>query len=298
MNTRQKWLIPFCLVALYFIWGSTFLGMKLAIESYPPFMMASLRFLLAGGLLYVVLRVRGEPHPTLAQWGGAAIVGTLLLSVGNAGVAYAEQWVDSGAAAMVIATVPIWVVLFSGFLGEWPHKWEWLGIALGLLGVVILNLDGNMRANPMGAVILVIAAVSWALGSVWGKRLPLPGGTMSSAAQMLAGGAVLAVMSAAQGERLTAMPTLHATLALAYLIVFGSFVAYSAYLYLLHTVRPALATSYAFVNPLVALALGAWLAGERIGLYEIIAMAVILLGVLLVLLPAMIKSSISDSARR
>ena len=169
---------------------------------------------------------------------------------------------------------------------------------LGLLGVVILNLDGNMRANPLGAVILFIAAISWALGSVWGKRLPLPEGAMSSAAQMLAGGAVLAVVSAAQGERLTALPTLHATLALAYLVVFGSFVAYSAYLYLLHTVRPALATSYAFVNPLVALALGAWLADERIGLYEIIAMAIILLGVMLVLLPGMVKSSTSGSARR
>ena len=298
MNTQQKWLVPVCLVALDFLWGSTVLGMKFAIASYPPFMMASLRFLLAGGLLYVVLWIRGEPHPTLAQWGGAAIVGTLLLSVGNAGVAYAEQWVDSGAAAMVIATVPIWVVLFSGFLGEWPHKWEWLGIVLGLLGVVILNLDGNMRANPLGAVILFIAAISWALGSVWGKRLPLPEGAMSSAAQMLAGGAVLAVVSAAQGERLTALPTLHATLALAYLVVFGSFVAYSAYLYLLHTVRPALATSYAFVNPLVALALGAWLADERIGLYEILAMAIILLGVMLVLLPGMVKSSTSGSARR
>jgi drug/metabolite transporter (DMT)-like permease len=297
MNTPQKWLIPFCLVALYFIWGSTFLAMKFAIASYPPFMMASLRFLLAGGLLYTVLRLRGEPSPTLAEWGGAAIVGTMLLSVGNAGVAYAQQWVDSGAAAMVIATVPIWMVLFSGFLGEWPHKWDWLGIVLGLLGVVILNLDGNMQSNPLGAGILLIAAISWALGSVWGKRLPLPSGGMSSAAQMLAGGAVLAVVSTIQGERITTVPTVQATLALAYLVVFGSFVAYSAYLYLLHTVRPALATSYAFVNPLVALALGAWLADERIGMYEIIAMAVILLGVMLVLLPGMVRSSFSNSAR-
>lgn len=297
MNTPQKWLIPFCLVALYFIWGSTFLAMKFAIASYPPFMMASLRFLLAGGLLYTVLRLRGEPSPTLAEWGGAAIVGTMLLSVGNAGVAYAQQWVDSGAAAMVIATVPIWMVLFSGFLGEWPHKWDWLGIVLGLLGVVILNLDGNMQSNPLGAGILLIAAISWALGSVWGKRLPLPSGGMSSAAQMLAGGAVLAVVSTIQGERITTVPTVQATLALAYLVVFGSFVAYSAYLYLLHTVRPAIATSYAFVNPLVALALGAWLADERIGMYEIIAMAVILLGVMLVLLPGMVRSSFSNSAR-
>jgi len=298
MDRRQKLLVPLCLIALYFVWGSTFIGMKLAIESFPPFMMASIRFLFAGGLLYIVLRWRGEAHPSPAQWCGSAIVGTMLLTVGNAGVAYAQQWVDTGAAAMVIATVPIWVVLFSIFWGEWPHKWEWLGVGLGLLGVAVLNLDGNMRASPLGAAILLIAAVSWALGSVWGKRLPLPSGGMSSAAQMLAGGAVLALVSAAQGERMTGMPTLDALLALGYLIVFGSFVAYSAYLFLLKTVRPALATSYAFVNPLVALALGAWLADEHIGVYEVIAMAVILTGVMLVLLPGFLKSATSGSARR
>jgi len=299
MDTRQKWLVPLCLLALYFIWGSTFLGMKLAIESFPPFMMASLRFLLAGGLLYAVLRLMGTAGPSLAQWGGAAVVGTLLLSVGNAGVAYAQQWVDTGAAAMVIATVPIWVAMFSGFWGEWPHRREWLGIGLGLLGVAILNLDGNMRASPLGAMVLLVAAASWAFGSVLGKRLPLPTGAMSSAAQMLAGGAVLAIVSWQQGESMTAAPTANALLALAYLVVFGSFIAYSAYLYLLKTVRPALATSYAFVNPLVAIALGVWLANERIGMYEVIAMAVILAGVLLVLWPGLrVRASSSDSARR
>jgi drug/metabolite transporter (DMT)-like permease len=299
MDTRQKWLVPLCLLALYFIWGSTFLGMKLAIESFPPFMMASLRFLLAGGLLYAVLRLMGTAGPSLAQWGGAAVVGTLLLSVGNAGVAYAQQWVDTGAAAMVIATVPIWVAMFSGFWGEWPHRREWLGIALGLLGVAILNLDGNMRASSLGAMVLLVAAASWAFGSVLGKRLPLPAGAMSSAAQMLAGGAVLAIVSWQQGESMTAAPTANALLALAYLVVFGSFIAYSAYLYLLKTVRPALATSYAFVNPLVAIALGVWLANERIGMYEVIAMAVILAGVLLVLWPGFrVRTSFSDNARR
>ena len=299
MDTRQKWLVPLCLLALYFIWGSTFLGMKLAIESFPPFMMASLRFLLAGGLLYALLRLMGTAGPSLAQWGGAAVVGTLLLSVGNAGVAYAQQWVDTGAAAMVIATVPIWVAMFSGFWGEWPHRREWLGIGLGLLGVAILNLDGNMRASPLGAMVLLVAAASWAFGSVLGKRLPLPTGAMSSAAQMLAGGAVLAIVSWQQGESMTAAPTANALLALAYLVVFGSFIAYSAYLYLLKTVRPALATSYAFVNPLVAIALGVWLANERIGMYEVIAMAVILAGVLLVLWPGFrVRASSSGSARR
>lgn len=299
METRQKWLVPLCLLALYFIWGSTFLGMKFAIESFPPFMMASLRFLFAGGLLYGVLRLTGASGPSLTEWGGAAVVGTLLLSVGNAGVAYAQQWVDTGAAAMVIATVPIWVTMFSGLGGEWPHRREWLGIALGLLGVVILNLDGNMRASPLGATILLVAAASWGFGSVLGKRLPLPAGAMSSAAQMLAGGAVLAIVSWLHGERMTAAPTTDAMLALAYLVLFGSFVAYSAYLYLLKTVRPALATSYAFVNPLVALGLGASWTNERIGMFEVVAMGIILIGVLLVLLPGLLgRATGADNARR
>jgi drug/metabolite transporter (DMT)-like permease len=294
MQNKQKWLVPLCLAALYFIWGSTFIGMKFAIESFPPFMMAAIRFLLAGGLLYALLRVRGEPHPSRHQWLGATIVGALLLAGGNAGVAYAQQWVDSGASAMVIATVPIWVSLFSGIWGEWPHRREWLGIALGLLGVGILNLDGNLRASPFGGIVLLCAAASWAFGSVLGKRLHLPIGPMSSAAQMLAGGAVLVGVSAVQGERMTGLPSQQALWALVYLIVFGSFIAYSAYLYLLKTVRPALATSYAFVNPLVALVLGTTLAGEHIGRYEMVAMAVILTGVLLVLL----ATSTSGSARR
>lgn len=299
METRRKWLVPLALLALYFIWGSTFLGMKLAIESFPPFMMASLRFIFAGALLYAVLRLTGTPAPTRAEWGGAAMVGVLLLSVGNAGVAYAQQWVDTGAAAMVIATVPIWVTLFSALWGEWPHRRECLGIALGLIGVAILNLDGNMRASPLGATVLLVAAASWGFGSVLGKRLPQPAGAMSSAAQMLVAGVVLALISASQGERIVSAPSAQAWWALAYLVLFGSFVAYSAYLYLLKTVRPALATSYAFVNPLVAMVLGTSIVHEQIGVYEMIAMAIILLGVSLVLLPGLLARAYpSDSARR
>lgn len=299
METRRKWLVPLALLALYFIWGSTFLGMKLAIESFPPFMMASLRFMFAGALLYAVLRLTGTPAPTRAEWGGAAMVGVLLLSVGNAGVAYAQQWVDTGAAAMVIATVPIWVTLFSALWGEWPHRRECLGIALGLIGVAILNLDGNMRASPLGATVLLVAAASWGFGSVLGKRLPQPAGAMSSAAQMLVAGVVLALISASQGERIVSAPSAQAWWALAYLVLFGSFVAYSAYLYLLKTVRPALATSYAFVNPLVAMVLGTSIVHEQIGVYEMIAMAIILLGVSLVLLPGLLARAYpSDSARR
>lgn len=280
---KQRWLISVSLLALYLIWGATFLAMKIAIDSLPPFLMAALRFLGAGGLLYVLLRLRGVAAPTRPQWLGAAVVGTLLLACGNGGVAFAQQWVATGAAALMIATVPLWTVLFAGLWGMPPHRREWVGIGLGMLGVLILNLGNNLQASPLGAGILLLAAVCWALGSIWGKRLPMPPGLMAPAAQMLAGGAVLVLASMASGERIVAPPTWKTLVALLYLIAFGSLIAYSAYLYLLKTVRPALATSYAFVNPLIAMMLGTWLLNEHFGAHELGAMVLILLGVLLVL---------------
>jgi len=282
-QTGQRLLILLALVALYFFWGATYIAMRIAIDSFPPFMMAALRFLVAGGLLYGWLRLRGSPAPSRAEWLGAVAVGTLLLVFGNAAVAYAEQTVASGVAALGIATVPLWMALFSGLWGQWPNRREWLGIIVGMTGVVVLNLSANMQASPLGAGLILLAAASWAFGSAWGKRLPMPAGAMGSAAQMLAGGAVLVVVSLINGEQWTTVPSLKSVAAIAYLVVFGSLVAYSAYLYLLKTVRPALATSYAFVNPLVAIFLGVWLAGEHISGYEYAALAIIVTGVLLVL---------------
>lgn len=280
---KQRWLVFFSLIALYFIWGGTFLGMRFALESFPPFMMAGLRFLIAGAMLYIVLWLRGASHPSLKQWGASAIVGTLLLAVGNAGVAFAEQWVATGAAALAIATVPLWALVFSALWGDGPHRREWVGIGLGIAGVIVLSLGSSMQASALGAIVLLIAASGWAFGSVWSKRLPMPEGAMSSAAQMLAAGIVLMLISAGFGERMTATITAKALWAMAYLVIFGSLIAYSAYLYLLKTVRPALATSYAFVNPLVAMALGAGLAEEHVGGYELVALVAILSGVIVVL---------------
>ena len=283
MNKRQKILIPLALLTLYLIWGSTFLGMKFATESFPPFMMAALRFLLAGILLYVALRWRGAPNPNLSQWGGAAAVGTLLLTLGNGGVAYAQQSVATGTAAMVIGTVPLWTVLFAGLWGQKPRRNEILGIALGVLGVLILNITGSLQASPFGAAVLLTAATAWAFGSMWGRRLPMPQGAMASATQMICAGAVLVMISTVSGEHMAGPPTAKAMLSMAYLVVFGSLIAYSAYLYLLKTVRPALATSYAFVNPVVAMLLGSWLAGEQVGVHDLLALGIILASVLLVL---------------
>ena len=279
----QRGLIALALGALYFIWGSTFLGMRFAIDSFPPFMMAALRFVIAGALLYGWLRWRGVAAPSAKEWLGATVVGTLLLAMGNAGVAYAEQSVSSGVAALMIATVPLWMAVFGCFWQQRPSGREWLGILIGTIGVVVLNLGGTLQASAFGAGILLLAAASWALGSLWGKRLAMPKGAMASAAQMLTGGAVLVVISLLAQEPWPAHVSTKSLYAIVYLIVFGSLIAYSAYLFLLQHVRPALATSYAFVNPLVAMLLGAALAGEHIDRAEYIALAIIIVGVLLVL---------------
>lgn len=281
--SRQQITIALALLTLYFVWGSTFLGMRIAIDSFPPFMMAGLRFSFAGAALYAVLRLRGSAAPSWIQWRNAAMIGTLLVVCGNAGVAFAEQWVATSVAALVIATVPLWASVFSALWGEPPHQREWMGIILGMVGVGMLNLGGSLQGSPVGAAVLLMAAMGWAFGSVWSKRLSLPEGLMSSAAQMLTAGLVLLGISVVSGEHLAAPPSAKSLWAMAYLVVFGSFIAFSAYLYLLKTVRPMVATSYAFVNPLVAMLLGNWLVGEVIGWQELAAMVAILIGVILVL---------------
>lgn len=267
------------LFSLYIIWGSTYFGMRIALHDFPPFIMAGLRFVIAGVLLYSFLRLRGVPHPTRTQWAGAAIVGLLLLGGGNGGVAFAEQWVASGLAAVAIAAVPLWTALLFGLMGRWPTRLEWLGLALGFVGVLLLNLENNVWANPLGAIVLLLAPMCWALGTALSSRVSLPGGLMSSAAQMLIGGGVLLVAALLMGERMHGMPSLSSVEAMLFLIFFGSLVAFCSYGYLLSRVRPALATSYAYVNPMVAVALGVGFAGEHITLIGIVAMLVILSGV-------------------
>lgn len=283
-QAKRRGLVFAALLALYFIWGSTYLAIRYAIEGFPPLMMAGVRFLIAGGLFFIFLRLRGAPSPSWVQWRSAAISGGLLLLCGNGAVAVAEQWISSGVAALAIATVPLWTVLFARGWGQRSSYRDWMGIALGFSGVFLLALGGNMQASPLGAALLLFAAASWSFGSVWSKHLPMPAGLMSSAAQMLAGGALLIAASALFGENLATTPSPKAIGALLYLIVFGSIVAFTSYQFLLHQVRPALATSYAYVNPVVALLLGWQLAGEHVGRMEWLAMAVITAGVFIVML--------------
>ncbi|HLQ31031.1 MAG TPA: drug/metabolite exporter YedA [Ktedonobacteraceae bacterium] len=278
----NRFLILLSLLALYFIWGATYLGMRIALLGFPPFLMAGVRFLIAGCILYPILRLRGTPAPSRAQWIGAAIIGTLLLAGGNAGVAFAEQWVATGLAAVGLAAIPLWTALFVGLWGRWPSRIEWSGLVLGFAGVMLLNLGNGVWANPLGAIALLLAPICWALGSAWSQHISLPPGLMSSAAQMLVGGVALVLMSLLLRERTPNLAIGQSLWAIGFLIVFGSLIAFSAYGYLLRHVRPALATSYAYVNPMVAVGLGVLLAGERLTPIEIVAILVILSGVVLV----------------
>ena len=281
-SMRKRLLIILSLLSLYFLWGGTYLAMRIALHGFPPFILAGVRQLTAGIILFLFLRLRKHESPTRKQWVTAIIVGGLLLVVGNGGVVFAEQWVSSGLAALALGAIPLWAALFSGFFGRWPTRIEWFGLGLGFSGLVLLNLENGLHANPIGAIVLLIAPMSWALGSILSQHLPSPKGLMASASQMLAGGVMLFIVGFSTGEHMTSMPDPQALAAMAYLIIGGSLVAFSAYGYLLRHVRPALATSYAYVNPLVAVGLGVALAGEQISMIGIVAMLTILSGVGLV----------------
>src|SRR5947209_3897947 len=177
------------IISLYILWGATYLGMRIALQSFPPFLLAGIRFLIAGILMFVFLRARGASMPTRKEWLGAAVVGALLLIGGNAGVTFAEQWVPSGLAAVAIGAVPLWAAPFAGFFGRWPSRFEWCGLVLGFAGLILLNLGHGLSAtNPLGVIVLLISPICWALGSILSQRVALPKGFMATAAQLLCGG--------------------------------------------------------------------------------------------------------------
>lgn len=274
--------VALALASVYLVWGSTYLAIRVGLEGYPPFLMGSLRFLAASAVFYGFLRWRGHAAPTRAQWKNAAVMGLFMLVMGNGLVNFAEQTVSSGLAAIAVASMPLWAALFGVMKRQHPSRGEWLGLAIGFIGVLWLNVGSEMRASPGGMLALLAAPIAWAWGSVWSRDRDLPAPFMSTAAQMLCGGVAMGVLGLALGERITRVPPLEATLAVGYLAAFGSIVAFSAYVWLLQNVRPALATSYAYVNPPIAVLLGALLLGERFGITAIGAMAVILAGVLII----------------
>ncbi|XYH94262.1 drug/metabolite exporter YedA [Sorangium sp. So ce1128] len=292
-RARGSWLVLLSLAALYVVWGSTYLAVSVALETLPPFLLAGVRFVTAGALLYGALRLRGVPRPTLRQWGAAAKVGVLLLVGGNGLVVVSQQWVSSGVAAVVVSTMPLWLALFTtvrAARGGAPgprgapevSRGEWVGLLVGFAGAALLHLGGDLHAEHAGALLIVLAPVAWALGSLYSRTTPLPEGPMAVAAEMLSGGAVMLGISALSGEQLAAAPSSRSLLALAYLVVFGSIVGLSAYTFLLRNTRPAIATSYAYVNPIVAIALGIALGDERASAATWAAAAIIGAGVVIV----------------
>lgn len=275
-------LVALALLLVYVVWGSTYLGIAKALHggALPLTMVSGSRFIIAGGLMFLALRLFWKlPTPTLRQWRNLVVMGLTMLVLGNGMVVLAEREVSSGLAATAVASVPLWMALFSALRGQHASRGEWLGIAIGFLGVVWLNAGSSLAASPTGLVLLLIAPVGWAFGSVWARGLDLPGPFMTAAGQMICGGVLLVLIGLAVGERPTTLPDTGGLLAMAYLCVFGSIVAFTAYVWLLQNVRPALAGSYAYVNPVIAVLLGALLNGERFGWRDLLAMAVILLGV-------------------
>lgn len=279
-----RMLIPLSLLTLYLVWGSTYLGIRYALESYPPFLLAGVRFLGAGVAMYAFLRWRGLAAPSRLQWRNAAITGVLLLGFGNGLVCFAEERVSSGIAAVAVSSMPLFAAAFSGMYGQWPTQRETFGLLVGFAGVIVLNMGSGLSGEQLGSIALLTAAACWAFGSVWSRRQDMPAGPMNTAAQMLCASVALLGVGFASGETLPGDPTTRATLALVYLAVFGSIVAFSAYLYVLKHARPAVATSYAYVNPPVAVLLGVLLVGETVGPYDLAGMAIILVGVAVITL--------------
>jgi drug/metabolite transporter (DMT)-like permease len=268
--------------AISVIWGSTYLAIRIALVDFPPFLIGALRFLAAGGVLCAYGRLRGQRWPSPSEWAGSAIVGGLFFVVGNGLLCVAEKSVSSGLAAVLVATMPLWATVFSRLFGENISRREGIGVGLGLLGVAVMNLGGELRSSGAGAVLALLAPMGWALGSVWSKRMRLAPGIMSAGSQMLTGGVSVLLISLALGERMPASPAWRSTTAVAYLAVMGSLVGFTAYAFLLRHTRAAVATSYAYINPLVAILLGVAMGGEHLDAASAAGGAIVLGAVLLV----------------
>jgi len=278
-------LILLCLAATWLVWGSTYLAIKFALLSFPPFFQMGTRFLFAGVVLMAWMRVRGAPWPSRRQWAHALAIGTLMLGGGMGGTAYAELTVGSGLVVTFIAVVPLLIAALNLYWGVVPRRLEVAGIVLGLVGVLMLTQGAGFGASPHGLAAIAIACVTWSLGSVLSqRRWPLAPGAVGFASEMICGGVVLLALSWLAGEAPAWPPQPAAVAAWFYLVVFGSLIAFNAYMVLLAKAPAALASSYTFVNPVIAMLLGVWIGGETVTRFEWYAVGVVLAGVLLLLL--------------
>jgi drug/metabolite transporter (DMT)-like permease len=288
-------LVVAAFAAVYVIWGSTYLGIRIAIETMPPFLMAGSRFLIAGAILYTCLRLKRVPAPGKSHWLNAVVVGGLLLAGGNGGVTWAEQVVPSSLAALMIAMVPLWIALLDWVRpgGLRPVRQSVIGILIGFAGMMMLvgfPFSLSDRAiDPVGALVLMGACLSWSLGSLYARYTPKPpSALMGIAQQMILGGGLLLLAAWITGEpaRLDwAGISSRSLLAYLYLIGFGSLIGFTAYSWLLKASTPARVSTYAYVNPVIAVFLGWAIAGEALSWNTLRAAAVILLGVIIITTP-------------
>ncbi len=289
---RNRTRIFLAFAAVYVLWGSTYLFIKYAIETIPPFTLGAARFVVSGGLLYALARWRGAPGPTAFELRLAGITGVLMLGLGNGGVMLAEKTVPSGIVALIVSSVPIWVVLLDWLrpTGTRPRKTMFAGLALGLVGMVILigpkAIVGEGHIDETGAVILLVGSISWSIGTLMTRSAHRPGSPLVFAAlQMLAASAAMLVMSLISGDGrqfswsgLTPL----SMFSFWYLVIAGSIIGYTAYVYLLGVVSAAKASTYAYVNPIIAVVLGWLFASEPLGVRMIVAAGVTLGGVAII----------------
>jgi drug/metabolite transporter (DMT)-like permease len=278
--------------AVYVIWGSTYLAIRLAVAALPPFLMVGVRFLMAGWILYLWARIRGAPRPEAAHWRSASVIGTLLLVSGNGFLSWAEQRVPSGLAALLVAMVPFWIVILDWLRprGTAPSRGVLFGLLIGFFGVALLlkpwKSAGEEKIDPRGAAMLFAASLSWAIGSLYSIRAKLPPSpSLCTGMEMVCGGTISVLLGLATGEihRMeSASIALQSLLAVAYLVFFGSVLALNCYMWLLRACSPAWVSTYPFVNPVVAIFLGWAFANEVLSGTTLVAASVIIVSVFLI----------------
>jgi len=279
------------MIAIYIVWGSTYLAIRFAVTTIPPFYMASARFLLAGGILFLFRRLAGDPLPKLKEWRSAGIIGIFLLLGGNGGLVWAEQRIPSSLAALLVGTVPLWMVMIDALKpgGKWPRWQIMAGVTIGFLGIALLfwpgQTVGGSQLDLIGAAVVLIGSVAWAIGSLYTRTASLPSSPLlGTSMEMLVGGISLFVVGTLAGEagqvNLQIIST-KSLLGMGYLIVFGSLVGFAAYTWVLRAAPTSLVSTYAYVNPLVAIVLGYVFANETFNIRTILAAVIILGSVLL-----------------
>lgn len=284
----QRFKLISAFASVYIVWGSTYLAIRLAIETIPPLLMAGFRFIIAGSIMYLWGRVRTREIPTRVHWKSAAIVGVMLLLVGNGGLSWSEQLIPSGIAALLVAVSPLWFILIEWMQGgPRPTVGVFIGLTLGTIGIAVLidpaDLVGGGEVSALGASVLLISSVCWAFGSFYSRRAKLPSSpAIANGMEMLIGGVGLILLGVAMGEMNDlhlATITTKSLLAVGYLVVFGSIIGFSSYIWLFHNTTPTRASTYAYVNPIVAVFIGWLVGGEQLPTRVVLAALLIIAAV-------------------